>query len=183
MTDLQRYIVTVETAKHRVFQFLRAGVLPDNKLVAIASDDAYSPGVLFQQASYRLGRCGRVDGSASAMTRFTSNPAASTRSHSLTQTTCKSTASAQIAERLDANRKRVLAEHEHLTLTGLYNVLEKLRAGTAPADLTSADRRIFDDGLVGILKEDHDKLDAAVAAAYGWPADLPEPKSSPASSP
>ena len=35
-----------------------------------------------------------------------------------------------------------------------------------------ADRRIFDDGLVLILKELHDKLDEAVAAAYGWPADL-----------
>jgi hypothetical protein len=80
----------------------------------------------------------------------------------------------QIAEHLDAHRKRVLAEHEHLTLTGLYNVLEKLRSGTAPSGLEAADRRIFDDGLVGILKEDHDKLDDAVAAAYGWPADLTE---------
>ena len=50
----------------------------------------------------------------------------------------------------------------------------KLRAEIAPADLDTADRRIFDDGLVGILKEDHDKLDEAVAAAYGWPADLPD---------
>ena len=80
----------------------------------------------------------------------------------------------QIADRIDAHRKRVLAEHEHLTLTGLYNVLEKIRAGTAPADLDAADRRAFDDGLIGILKEDHDTLDEAVAAAYGWPADLSE---------
>ena len=77
-----------------------------------------------------------------------------------------------LAEELDAHRKRVLAEHPHLTLTGLYNVLEKLRAGTAPADLLPADRRIFDDGLVLILKELHDRLDAAVADSYGWPADL-----------
>ena len=77
-----------------------------------------------------------------------------------------------IAEDLDAHRKRVLTEHPHLTLTGLYNVLEKLRAGTAPDALETADRRIFDDGLVLILKEYHDELDTAVAAAYGWPADL-----------
>ena len=77
-----------------------------------------------------------------------------------------------IAEDLDAHRKRVLAEHPHLTLTGLYNVLEKLRAGAQPAALSPDDRRVFDDGLVLILKEYHDKLDAAVAAAYGWPADL-----------
>jgi hypothetical protein len=38
--------------------------------------------------------------------------------------------------------------------------------------LTGDDRRIFDDGLVLILKELHDRLDAAVADAYGWPADL-----------
>ena len=34
-----------------------------------------------------------------------------------------------IAEELDAHRKRVLEEHPHLTLTGLYNVLERLKAG------------------------------------------------------
>jgi hypothetical protein len=77
-----------------------------------------------------------------------------------------------ISEELDAHRKRVLSEYPHLTLTGLYNVFDKLRAGTDPAALTGEDRRIFDDGLVLILKELHDKLDAAVAKAYGWPADL-----------
>ena len=38
----------------------------------------------------------------------------------------------QIAEDLDGHRKRVLAEHTHLTLTGLYNVLERLNTGVAP---------------------------------------------------
>jgi hypothetical protein len=70
------------------------------------------------------------------------------------------------------HRKRVIADHPHLTLTGLYNVLEKLRAGTAPDVLAQADRHIFDDALVLILKELHEQLDAAVAAAYGWPTDL-----------
>jgi hypothetical protein len=77
-----------------------------------------------------------------------------------------------IAEELDAHRKRVLAEHDHLTLTGLYNVLEELRKGVKPDDLDDKQRRIFDDGLVLILKELHDRLDVAVAEAYGWPADL-----------
>ena len=78
-----------------------------------------------------------------------------------------------IAEELDQHRKRVLADHAHLTLTGLYNVLERLRAGVRADDLDPAEPRIFDDGLVLILKELHDDLDAAVAQAYGWPADLP----------
>jgi hypothetical protein len=68
----------------------------------------------------------------------------------------------------------VLAEHPQLTLTGLYNVLERLRAGVAPDDLTPDERVIFDQGLVLILKEYHDRLDAAVCAAYGWPADIPD---------
>jgi hypothetical protein len=36
------------------------------------------------------------------------------------------------AEAIDAHRKRVLAAHAELTLTGLYNVLEALRAGASP---------------------------------------------------
>ncbi|MEW6253217.1 MAG: DNA methyltransferase, partial [Planctomycetota bacterium] len=46
LADLQRYIATVETAKHRTFQFLDAAIQPDNMLIAIASDDAFHLGVL-----------------------------------------------------------------------------------------------------------------------------------------
>ena len=46
LAGLSRYIVTVETSKHRFFQFLDASILPDNMLVAIALDDAYHLGVL-----------------------------------------------------------------------------------------------------------------------------------------
>jgi hypothetical protein len=45
-------------------------------------------------------------------------------------------------------------------------------AGTAPDALEPKSRQIFDDGLVLILKELHDRLDREVFAAYGWPADL-----------
>jgi hypothetical protein len=46
LANLPRYIATVETAKHRTFQFLDASILPDNKLVAIALSDAFHLGVL-----------------------------------------------------------------------------------------------------------------------------------------
>lgn len=74
-----------------------------------------------------------------------------------------------------------------LTLTGLYNVLEKLRSfvvrpsGRPDRDdglkaglptLTDKEREIHDKGLVSLLKQLHDELDAAVFAAYGWPATL-----------
>lgn len=51
-------------------------------------------------------------------------------------------------------------------------MLTKLRAGTKPDDLDEHDRSIFDDGLVLIVKELHDRLDVAVAEAYSWPAAL-----------
>ncbi|RPJ83776.1 MAG: hypothetical protein EHM18_13155 [Acidobacteria bacterium] len=48
-------------------------------------------------------------------------------------------------------------------------MLEKLRKGEP---LTAKDKAIHEAGLVGVLKQIHDELDAAVAAAYGWPVDL-----------
>ncbi|MFM2274482.1 MAG: hypothetical protein RL211_354 [Pseudomonadota bacterium] len=46
LAGLPRYVATVETAKHRTFQFLDASILPDNMLIAIASNDAFHLGVL-----------------------------------------------------------------------------------------------------------------------------------------
>ena len=53
----------------------------------------------------------------------------------------------------------------------MYNVLEKLRAGDR---IEGRDREIYDQGLVGILRDLHDQIDAGVAEAYGWPVDLPD---------
>ncbi len=74
-----------------------------------------------------------------------------------------------LGERLDAHRKRQQAAHPGLTLTQMYNVLEKLRAGEP---IEGRDREIYDAGLVGILRQLHDDIDAETARAYGWPADL-----------
>ena len=54
-------------------------------------------------------------------------------------------------------------------MTGMYNVLEKLRSGES---LTKKEQAIHEQGLVSVLKQIHDDLDAAVADAYGWPVDL-----------
>ena len=76
---------------------------------------------------------------------------------------------ASLAESLDAHRKRQQALHPDLTITGMYNVLEKLRSGEA---LTAKDKVIHEQGLVSVLKTIHDDLDAAVFEAYGWPTTL-----------
>lgn len=77
----------------------------------------------------------------------------------------------EMGERLDGLRKERQALYPELTLTGMYNVLEALRQGR---ELTAKERDIHDKGLAGLLRQLHDELDAAVAEAYGWPADLAE---------
>ncbi|WP_298329766.1 DNA methyltransferase [Asticcacaulis sp.] len=172
LRGLPRYIATVETAKHRVFQFLDASILPDNKLVNIALSDGFGLGVLHSRAHFlwyvaNSAKIGMYEGDAvyvksRCFDPFPFPPADLAQRQAI----------GDIAEALDAHRKRVLAEHPHLTLTGLYNVLERLKTGIAPEALTAEARRIFDDGLVLILKEYHERLDRAVMAAYGWAEDL-----------
>ena len=70
------------------------------------------------------------------------------------------------AEALDFHRKAALARDERVTMTGMYNVVEKLRSGEA---LTSKERAVHELAACGVLKELHDELDVLVAQAYGWP--------------
>ena len=70
-----------------------------------------------------------------------------------------------LAEQLDAHRKRRQAQHADLTLTGMYNVLEKLKTGEP---LNAKEKVIHEHGLVAVLKTLHDELDRAVLDAYGW---------------
>lgn len=77
----------------------------------------------------------------------------------------------ELAETLDAHRKRQQEQYPGLGLTEMYNALAKLRDG---GELTSKERAAHEQGLVSVLRQLHDDLDRAVAEAYGWPSDLPE---------
>ena len=171
LKGLNRFIATTETTKHRHFQFLDGRTIPDHMVVAVASDDAYHLGVLSSRWhtawALRAGGWLGVGNDPRYSKSRCFDPFPFPIADDLQKQRIR-----VIAEALDAHRKRALAEHPHLTLTGLYNVLEELRAGVAPDALGPASRKIFDDGLVLILREEHDRLDAAVAAAYGWPVDL-----------
>ena len=59
--------------------------------------------------------------------------------------------------------------HGDLTLTKLYNVLAAMRKGRA---LDEQERDMHDRGLVTLIRQHHDTIDALVAEAYGWPVDL-----------
>jgi hypothetical protein len=159
---LARMILTPETAKHRVFDFQTLPFCPDHKLYAICSADALVLGVLSSRAHAQWAL--RAGGTLEDRPTWTNTttfinfpfPAA---------TDAQSARIRDLAEQIDAHRKRQQAQHADLTLTGIYNVLEKLRAGEM---LTTKDRTTHDHGLVSVLRELHDELDRAVFDAYGW---------------
>ena len=115
------------------------------------------------------GRLQPVRGSALETTHATSRPRCFDPFPFPAATEAQQETIRDLAEQLDAHRKRVLAAHQDLTLTGLYNVLEKLRAGEA---LTEKEQDIHERGLVSVMKHLHEQIDAAVFDAYGWPRDL-----------
>jgi SAM-dependent methyltransferase len=163
LTGLPRYIATGQTAKHRVFQFLDASILPDDKLIAIALDDGFSLGVL----SSHVHVCWALATGATLEDRPVYNKSTCFEAFPFPAATPAQQARIRdLAEQMDAHRKRVLAEHAELTLTGLYNVLTKVSAGDTA--LSAKEKLIHDNGLVAVLKSLHDELDAAVLAAYGW---------------
>lgn len=172
LVDLPRYIATVETAKHRVFQFLEGSVLPDNKLVVIALQDGLHLGVLSSRVhmSWALAS-GSWLGVGNDPVYVKSRCFEAFPFPDLDPAGTLAERIRTLAEQIDSHRKAQLAAHSDATLTAMYNVLEKLRSGET---LTIKEKMVHEHGLVGVLKSLHDELDAAVLQAYGW-ADLTLP--------
>jgi hypothetical protein len=166
LKGLSRYIATVETAKHRVFVFLDASILPDNRLVNFAFADAFALGVLSSSihVAWTLATGGTLEDRPIYTKSRCFDPFPFPACPDAQKQTIR-----DLAERLDAHRKRQQQLHPSLTLTGMYNVLEKLRVGE---EFTEQDHHIYDAGLIGSLRELHDSLDRAVFDAYGWPEAL-----------
>jgi len=163
LAKLDRFIVTTETAKHRYFVFLDADTAPDQKLRVIAVDNA---GILATLGSrlhitFALATGGFLEDRPAYQHTTTFNPFPF----------IKPTATlVGLGKRLDTFRKERLATHDFLTMTGLYNALERVReldAGIGEP-LTPAERDTYDAGQIAILKELHDEIDREVFAAYGW---------------
>jgi len=168
LVGLPNYIATVDTAAHRVFQFLPTEVVCDDKVVLIASDEQSHLGILSSAIhvtwATRLGGwLGMGNDSVYVKTKTFDPflfPDATPEQRRII---------GDLAEELDATRKEVLGEHGDLTLTGLYNLREKLKKGEA---FTPAEQDARTRGRVDIIAELHDRIDDAVADAYGWPRDL-----------
>lgn len=164
---LTRYIATSEVAKHRTFVFLKWNDdLVDGSIVAVAHDDPFIFGVLSSQIHkvWALATSGTLEDrpryqTASCFDTFPFPIATDEQKHRIREH----------AEALDAHRKLQQAVHPRLTMTEMYNVLQRLSAGEP---LTDKERVIHEQGLVSVLKGLHEDLDAAVFAAYGWQSTL-----------
>ena len=168
---ITRYVATGETAKHRFFQFLDSTMRADNMLLAIGTDSADRLAVLSSRLHVHWaistgGRMGIGNDPRYSKTR-TFDPFPFPLAHS--------TRLSELGDRLDAFRKERLATHDFLTMTGLYNALERVReldAGIG-APMEPAERDVYDAGHIAVLKELHDEIDREVFAVYGW-SDLGE---------
>jgi hypothetical protein len=160
--QLKRYIGTTETAKHRVLQFVPASTLADHMVVCIALEDAFFLGVL----SSNVHVCWALASGGTLEDRPRYNKTRCFETFPFPDAKAEHKAGIRdLAEQLDAHRKRQQAQHADLTLTGMYNVLEKLKTGDP---LNAKEKVIHEHGLVAVLKTLHDELDRAVLDAYGW---------------
>jgi hypothetical protein len=170
---LHRFIATTETSKHRWFTFLPADVLPDQKIRVVASEDAYDLGVLTSRIHVAFANA--ASGRQGAGNDYVYNHTVCFEPFPFPETSDETLKSRirETAERLDALRKEVLARHADLTLTKLYNTLDALRtAETAGTVLSDKERDIAERGCVSLIRQYHDEIDAAIAEAYGWAANL-----------
>jgi hypothetical protein len=167
---LRRYVATPYVARHRAFVFLDASIAPDDGVVAIALDASAEHGVCCSSVHVTwatasgsrlgVGNDPRYNNSRCFDSFPFPDPPKALRARI-----------ADVAERLDAHRKAALERDERVTMTGMYNVVEKLRSG---APLTKKEQAVHTVAACGVLRDLHEELDALVAEAYGW--EWPQPR-------
>jgi len=167
LLDIERYIATTRTAKHRVFQFLAVELVPNHEIIAIALDDAFCLGVLSSRIHCEWAR--QTGATLEDRPRYNKGQVFDPFPFP-DATPAQRAVIAELAEELDATRKAALAEVPKLTMTEIYNLRDRQRAGQL-TDLIEVERASA--ARVGIVARLHEQIDAAVAAAYGWPDNLP----------
>ncbi len=127
IAGLSRHIATVDTARHRIFQFLSTDIVCDDKVVLVALDDGYALGILQSNIhlvwAIRAGGWLGVGNDPVYVKTKVFDPFPFPSPGELLKSQIRAA-----AEELDAFRKQRQKEHPSLTLTQMYNVLEKLKA-------------------------------------------------------
>jgi hypothetical protein len=163
LVGLSRYIVTPETAKHRFFQFLPASATPEGSLFCFGLDDSAFLAILSSSAhttwaNRAAGAMGKGNDPRYNKSCFDAFPFPE-----LTET-----AQARLrtlGDELDSLRKKGMATDDVVTMTRIYNVVEKLRSNES---LDPEEQRVFSLAACGSIKDLHDEIDAIVRDAYEW---------------
>ncbi|EKV30340.1 hypothetical protein C882_4299 [Caenispirillum salinarum AK4] len=168
LRGLDRFVATVETSKHRTFQFMTGTTIPDNMLVCFGLDEAHHLAVLSSRVhvAWALAAGGRMGKGNDP--RYTKSNCFDKFPFPRLSDTRRATLAA-LGEELDAHRKERQAAHPDLTITAMHNVLEKMRAGDT---LTPKDRDIRQRAQLATLEVLHARIDREVIAAYGWEAHI-----------
>lgn len=165
LESLERYIVTPRVSKHRIFVWMDSAAITTDATVVFLREDDYFFGVLHSRF-HELWARGKGSQLREAESGFRYTPTSCFETFPFPEPTDNQRAAiAKAAVNLDELRRKWLnpaaeqgqpalsaAERKGRTLTNLYN--------QNPTWLVNA----------------HRELDAAVAAAYGWPADLDDQK-------
>lgn len=184
--SLRRYIVTPEYAQHRVFVWLSYPVLPDKNLIAIPRPDDLMFGLL--QNRFHVGWALRKGGDLEDRPRYTHTTTFATFPfpEGLTPNIPaaeyagdpRAVAIGEAARRLDELRQAWLnpcdlVERVPEVVPGFPDRIVP-RDAKAGAMLKKRTLTNLYNERPAWLDHAHRELDAAVAAAYGWPADIGE---------
>ena len=186
LAGLSRYIATPRVAKHRLFVWLDAGICPDSQLIVIARDDDTTFGIVhsrFHEAwSLRLGTwLGKGnDPRYTPTTTFETFPFPEGLSPDLSAAGYaddpRAAAIAEAARRLVALRERWLNPPEWVEWVEEpapgYPKRPAARDEAAANALKARTLTHLYNTRPQWLADAHAALDAAVAEAYGWPADV-----------
>ena len=186
LAGLSRYIATPRVAKHRLFVWLDAGICPDSQLIVIAREDDTTFGILhsrFHEAwSLRLGTSLEDRPRYTPTTTFETFPFPDGLSPLVPAEEYtgdpRAAAIARAARRLAGLRERWLNPPEWVEWVA--EPAPGYPKRPVPRDETSA-RALKARTLTNLyntrpqwLADAHAALDAAVAAAYGWPEEVGE---------
>ena len=126
LRHIDRVIVTSLTASQRVFTFFGAETIADSTTVIFAIEDAAHLAVV----SSRFHSVWALNAGGTLEDRPRYNKSLCFDPFPFPETTeVQKTRLRALGEDLDAHRKARQTEHPKLTLTAMYNILEKLRAG------------------------------------------------------
>ena len=183
---LSRFIATPTVAKHRLFAWLDARVCPDHQLIVIARDDDTMFGILhsrFHEAwSLRLGTSLEDRPRYTPTTTFETFPFPEGLSPDIPAADYANDphaiAIAEAARRLVELRDRWLNPPEWVDwidepVPG-YPMRPVARDEAVAKELKKRTLTNLDNARPQWLADAHADLDAAVAAAYGWDAGIPE---------